>query len=301
VARPDHRKASRLLACGLLAGTLPVVPRAQAPASQVFVGRTDIVPVYVAVTDRDGRPVEDLGAGDFAVMADGHRQVIQLFSAAPHPIAVVIAFDWNGLSLLAAGVYRSVEAAQALTGALAPDDEVAVGSRDRLIAPRTLNKAAVIDLLRGNRWSADWTPASRPTPTDLDWALATLEPATGRRLIFLFTEGSGYFAPAVAAGSFAKRAAKADIALHAIAFEDSRIDPAFMRAMADQGGSAVLLSRGADLAKTFHEIVDELHREYLLGFAPATFDGKRHSIEVKVARPNVTIRARRSYVADIKR
>jgi hypothetical protein len=34
-----------------------------------------------------------------------------------------------------------------------------------------------------------------------------------------------------------------------------------------------------------------------LGFSPQTFDGKRHEIEVKVKRPGVTVRARKSYVA----
>ena len=44
-------------------------------------------------------------------------------------------------------------------------------------------------------------------------------------------------------------------------------------------------------------MADELHRQYLLGFAPAKLDGKTHKLEVKLKQPGMTARARKSYVA----
>jgi hypothetical protein len=35
----------------------------------------------------------------------------------------------------------------------------------------------------------------------------------------------------------------------------------------------------------------------LIGFAPAALDGKVHKLDVKVNRPGMTVRARKSYLA----
>jgi hypothetical protein len=40
-----------------------------------------------------------------------------------------------------------------------------------------------------------------------------------------------------------------------------------------------------------------LHSQYLLGFTPALLDGKVHKVEVRMTRPGMTARARKSYVA----
>jgi hypothetical protein len=44
-------------------------------------------------------------------------------------------------------------------------------------------------------------------------------------------------------------------------------------------------------------VADELHRQYAMGFSPEKLDGKTHKLEVRVKRPGMTARARRSYVA----
>lgn len=67
--------------------TLPPAPQTQPPAPQagapVFRGRTTVVPVDVRVTDRNGRPVTDLTADDFAIFENGVRQTVEYFSAQP--------------------------------------------------------------------------------------------------------------------------------------------------------------------------------------------------------------------------
>ena len=44
-------------------------------------------------------------------------------------------------------------------------------------------------------------------------------------------------------------------------------------------------------------MAQELRSQYLLAFAPEILDGKVHKLEVRVKRPGVTVRARRSYSA----
>jgi hypothetical protein len=56
-----------------------------------------------------------------------------------------------------------------------------------------------------------------------------------------------------------------------------------------------------DLAATFSRIVDELHHQYALGFAPTVLDGKLHTIDVHVTQARAMVRARRSYLARSER
>ena len=64
------------------------------------------------------------------------------------------------------------------------------------------------------------------------------------------------------------------------------------------GGSVQQLTDYSQLNAAFKVIADELHLQYLLGFVPSKFDGKRHDITVRVKRPGVTVRAREAYIAE---
>jgi hypothetical protein len=44
-------------------------------------------------------------------------------------------------------------------------------------------------------------------------------------------------------------------------------------------------------------VAQELRSQYLIGFAPAALDGKIHKLDVRVNKPGMTVRARRSYLA----
>ena len=63
------------------------------------------------------------------------------------------------------------------------------------------------------------------------------------------------------------------------------------------GGGYFELTSTDDLASTFTRVADELHRQYALGFTPTKLDGKMHTLEVRIAQPGLTARARKSYLA----
>jgi VWFA-related protein len=63
------------------------------------------------------------------------------------------------------------------------------------------------------------------------------------------------------------------------------------------GGGYFELTSTNDLAATFTRVAEELHHQYALGFTPTVLDGKMHTLQVRVASPNMTVRARRSYLA----
>ena len=65
----------------------------------------------------------------------------------------------------------------------------------------------------------------------------------------------------------------------------------------ETGGGFFLLKKEDELGPTFTRVAQELHSQYVLGFSPATLDGKVHKLEVKLKKPGLNARARKSYVA----
>ena len=65
----------------------------------------------------------------------------------------------------------------------------------------------------------------------------------------------------------------------------------------ETGGGYTEIRYGEDLGAAFARVVDELHSQYLIGFAPPKRDGKVHHIDVRVSAKGMKPRARRSYVA----
>jgi Ca-activated chloride channel family protein len=55
------------------------------------------------------------------------------------------------------------------------------------------------------------------------------------------------------------------------------------------------LKKGEELGTTFTRVAQELHSQYVMGFTPSSLDGKVHKLEVRVKRPGLTARARKSY------
>jgi VWFA-related protein len=74
-------------------------------------------------------------------------------------------------------------------------------------------------------------------------------------------------------------------------------DPGLARTALETGGGYTEIRPRDDLGAAFARVADELHSQYLLGFAPPKRDGKVHDIEVKLSERGLEPRARKSYVA----
>jgi Ca-activated chloride channel family protein len=81
------------------------------------------------------------------------------------------------------------------------------------------------------------------------------------------------------------------------ALEDDLPDPGLARVAEETGGGYVEIKPADDLGEAFARVAEELHGQYLLGFAPPQRDGKVHELEVRVANKGLKPRARKSYVA----
>jgi VWFA-related protein len=75
-------------------------------------------------------------------------------------------------------------------------------------------------------------------------------------------------------------------------------DPGLARVAEETGVGYAEIRYGEDLAGAFARVADELHSQYLLGYAPPRRDGKVHDIDVHlVTQRGLKPRARKDYVA----
>lgn len=310
-----------LLVAMLLAhavGWPAAAPRQQQP---VFRGGDVAVRVFVTVTDRDGRLVTTLTRERFEVRDEGKPQPITLFDNTPQPIRLIVMLDVSGsmegnLSLLR-------EAAVQLFARLRDDDMVRVGSfgREVVISPSFTRDP---NELRQTLPTTIEPDAPTPLWRALDQALAAFDEADDtRKVILVLSDGkdTGQFSLRQRPSSQADvidRARRDDVMIYAIGMRSrSRQpmqpgigrgglqamltadlpDPGLARVAEESGGGYIEIRAGQDLGAAFAGVADELHTQYLLGFAPPKRDGKVHGIEVRVAERGMKPRARKSYVA----
>jgi Ca-activated chloride channel family protein len=282
--------------------------RAQAPQppaqeQPVFRGALRVeVPIYATVLDNSGRIVPDLQKEDFTVLDEGKPVEITTFSNAPLPFTAIVMMDTsasmtNNLELLN-------RAAEQFLIRLHPTDRAQVGAfNDKIqLSGRFTNDrdeliAALDDLQFGN-------------PTRLNDAIGvsldTLQGVEGRRVILMFSDGDDTSSK-VGFRTVLERARDEEVMVYAIGLESEYLQGTRMtrtrpsrdlRRIADEtGGGYFELKRTAELAPTFTRVAQELRSQYLLGFAPATLDGKLHRLEVRVRGAGQSVRARRSYQA----
>jgi Ca-activated chloride channel family protein len=261
-----------------------------------------VVPAYVTVTDSNNRLVTDLAKEDFEVFDNGRPQDITIFDNEVRPISVVVMLDTSismthRLDDLFAGaeqfLLRLLPADKAMVGGFSDKLEFATGfSSDR---PSLVSALKHLDYGNETRlYDA------------LHASLDQLEKVEGRKVILLFTDGAD-FGSRQSSGRALERARDADVMIYGIGLETeffngqsmvrSKPDSILNRFAGETGGGFFDLKKNADLNAAFTRVAQELRSQYLLGFSPATLDGKVHKLEVRVKRPTMKARSRRSYVA----
>lgn len=312
---------NRILAYGTLA--ICVVGVLGAAAQQpTFRGTGDSVRVFVTVTDRDGRLVTTLSQNDFEVRDEGKPQPITLFDKTPQPIRLIVMLDVSGsmegnLALLRA-------AAEQLFARLRQDDGVRVGTFGSEIAISP-SFARDVETLRSEL--PDTVAPNAPTPLwrAIDEAMDAFggEGGEARRVILVLSDGKdsgpiGFRERYVSQAEVIDRARHDDVMIYAVgmrsrgsrpmqpgigpgglqaALTADLPDPGLALVAEQTGGGYAEIRFGQDLGAALAHIADELHSQYLLGFAPPKRDGKVHDVDVRVATRDLKPRARKSYVA----
>jgi VWFA-related protein len=251
--------------------------------------------------------VTDLTKDDFEIFDDARLQPITVFANDVQPISIVAMLDTSGS--MTGNVRLLREASVQLFTHLLPADRARVGNfGDRIsLSPRfTGDQDELI------RWL--WTEMVPGGPTPLWGAInvgmTALEHVDGRRVVLVFTDGydTSSSREFVSLRDVTSRAQAEEFMVYGVGLwsrSDGRgpfvrtapPDPG-LRALAEEtGGGYFELLNADDLGPTFTRVAEELHHQYLLGFPATRLDGRLHRLDVRVRRPDMTARGRKSYLA----
>ena len=312
---------------GVVCGAVTAFAALSAQQEPTFRTAVRTVPVYVTVTDAEGRLVPDLGREDFAVLDKGKPQPITLFSSETQPISVVMMLDRSGSMV---GNFRLVQqAAERFVTSLLPADRARIGSFSYRVQvdPRTftIDHDELLTILHRDLQE----PGPTPLWNAISVGMTALLHEEGRRVVLVFTDGvdrpGNNRATNMTLGGVIERAREENVMVYAIGLASAgprglmargggygsgsggrrgmadKPDPGLAKIAIESGGGFFELDDAADLSSAFARIADELHRQYAMGFTPEKLDGKTHQLEVRVNRPGMTARARKSYVASTGR
>jgi Ca-activated chloride channel homolog len=311
----------RFVTYGIFAACISGVVGAAGRQQPVFRGTGDAVRVFVTVTDRDGRIVTTLTRDDFDVRDEGKPQPITLFDNTPQPIRLIVMLDVSGsmhgnLPLLRA-------AAEQLFARLRPDDVARVGvfGHEIAISPSFTRDPDELRAALPNAIAAD---APTPLWRAIDQALDAFAGESEQRPVILVLSDGKDSGPIsfrqrfVSQAEIIDRARNDNVMVYAIGMRSRGTrpmspgigpgglqamltadwpDPGLARVAEQTGGGYTEIRFGQDLGAAFGRVADELHSQYLIGFAPPKRDGKVHDIDVRVTQRGLQPRARKDYVA----
>jgi VWFA-related protein len=268
---------------------------------------TELVSVYTTVQEPSGRLVPDLRREDFIVTDNGKVQPITFFSNEISPFSVVIMLDRSG-SMLQHRVTVQ-DAAAAFVSQMLPGDRARIGSigtRISISPPEfTGNRLALLETL-----SQPLGGGASPIWLSVDQSITALHGLSGRRVILLFSDGDDEPAdtnPRTPFKALYDRVKRSGVMVYSVGFastqtENGRIkikapDKKLRELAVVSGGGYFEIRDTADLSRLFSRVIEELHRQYWIGFEPPKRDGKFHDIKVRVNKPGLIARARQSYLA----
>jgi len=293
----------RYLAPVLIAAVVLIAPiGAQEPQSKFKVS-TNSVALYATVTDGTKRLVPDLAEEDFEVYDNGKVQAITQFDNRPLPISVVVMLDTSGSMTLALDQVKS--AAEQFLLRMMPEDQGMVGAFNDKIEFHPEGFTNSRDELVRSLKDLDFGYPTRLYDA-VNESMGQLKGIPGRRVVLVFTDGDDN-ASKFGSGDVTDRGRVEDVMVYSIGLENEYFDGArkvrsspdrgLRRLSEETGGGFFLLKKTDELTTTFTRVAQELHSQYVLGFTPQVLDGKVHKLEVRLKKPGMTARARKSYVA----
>jgi Ca-activated chloride channel family protein len=274
----------------------------------VFKAGIQSVSLFATVTDTGGRLIPDLAKEDFEILDNGKVQAVTLFVNDVQFIKVVVMLDESGSMVNNIGTVK--EGAEQFLLRLLPGDRARIGSfEDKItVSPEFNNdRDALIRFLQDKLQYGNGTRLWDA----VDFSMSALSQLDGRRVVLVFTDGGDDPGPGkhVKYDTVLTRAQAEGYMVYAIGFHskcrcgyngrmiETDPDPSLKKIAAESGGGYFELKEGADLSSTFTRVAQELHSQYVIGFTPENMDGKLHALQVRVKRPGMTARTRKSYIA----
>lgn len=263
---------------------------------------SSIVVLNAAVTDSGSKAVSGLLQKQFRVFEDGVEQEIVSFGTEETPFAAVILLDTSG-SMEERVTLARAAAIQFIDG-LRNEDNVAIynfHSKIKLVQDfsnsRNLREQA-FDL------KADGMTVLNDAIYKAAQLLSTR--AEKRRAIIVLSDGadtqSGRSSDAALKAAMLANASVYTVDMSAMntGGRDRIQNQGVLKNFAEKtGGKFVATPGGVAMRDAFRRIVEELGQQYTITYQPSnsTKDGKWRAIELRISRPNLTIRTRKGYNA----
>jgi VWFA-related protein len=283
-------------------------PSQQAEQDDLIKVETILVVLNVTVTDFEDKHVPGLKQEDFKLFEDAAPQKIQLFNSDEMPFASAILLDSSG-SMERKLTFARAACASFVEG-IREGDFFAVyrfgGTKVKLLQDFT-EVRDVPDSVWDMR-ADSLTPLYDAVVTASE-ALAKREER--RRAIILVSDG-GDSSSRASLDDAVKHATNAGASIYAVDLSNAGIykssgpDPgaeAMKSLTAKTGGLFYRTAGGAALKDAFANTVEELRRQYTIAYESTNEkqDGKWRKIEVRVARPGLSVRTRQGYYARKKK
>jgi Ca-activated chloride channel family protein len=292
-------------------------------AGDVIRTKTTLVNSPVLVIGRDGKFVPNLRREDFEIYENGVKHDIAYFAPVENPFTVALVIDTSRSALFDLGDIQ--EAAVAFVDKMRPNDRALVVSFStdvNVLAEPTSDHKALHAAIRSAR------PGGNSRVYDaIDVVLAKhLAKIEGRTALILFTDGVDNDSRNTTFERSLQQAARTDTLIYPVQFstydymkarspsakftppegsgfseQDYQRADAFLHQLASTAGTGVYPAFDiSDLELAIASIVDELHNEYSVGYYPRMQGkpGEARTVEVRVNRPQLLVRARAGYVID---
>ena len=326
-----------VLIAASLAASLTLGLAAQQPQPPSFTANTRTVAVYATVTDARHRLVTDVPREEFTVEDNGKRQDLTLFSNDIQPITVIMLLDRSSSMKPNFTLEREGAEAFVRSMGPNDKARIGTFSKTIQIDPIDFSsdQKELQRILLNDLQNEGPTPLWNAVNTGIDKLL--LEKGRRVVVVFTdgVDMPMNFSGQNKSLKDVMKRAEEYDVMVYAIGLSGQNGMPAsgdrlgrgvgggafgglggrglggysgrepqmegpdegLPKIAAATGGGYFHLTSTRDLASTFARVADELHRQYALGFTPERLDGKMHDLTVRIARPDVTVRARKRYLA----
>ena len=263
---------------------------------------SSIVVVNATITDGSGNHVSGIKQNQFSLFENGVEQEINFFASEETPFAAVILLDTSGSMEQRVSLARSA-AIRFLDGLRDVDSAEIYRFDSKVVLVQKFSNSRDV----GEKFfdlKADGMTALNDAVYQAAKDLG--ERPEKRRAIIVLSDGEDTIS-----GRSADKALKAALAVNASIYtidmagietsgRQRAQNQGVLRNFAEKtGGTFLATPGGVAMRDAFKKIVEELGRQYTLAYQPKnqTKDGKWRTIEVRVAKPNLTIRTRKGYHA----
>jgi Ca-activated chloride channel homolog len=297
---------------------------------EVLKVETNLISIPVSVYERSGIYVGDLGQSDFKIFEDGKEQEIAYFGTSDQPFSVILLIDTSPSTSFK--IEEIQAAAIAFVDQLKPADKVMVISFSlgvNVLTDFTTDRQKIYKAIRRTNFG-DGTSLYEAVSSSLRRQLKKIE---GRKAVVLFTDGVDTTSRGSGYNSTLEDAEESEAVIFPIYYNTflenrgiggggvmstppilglpgggggapSSADYArgrvYLESLAQATGGKMFRSESTPggLSAAFEGIAKELRSQYSIGYYPAETGqpGQRKQIKVRVARPNLAVRARDSYI-----